>query len=55
MENIIFKKEQFNEMPIVLKAELIEKCIKKLSERNSVKIDNVDYTELSDFIYWLID
>lgn len=55
MEKISFKKDQFDEMTRVLKAELIEKCIKNLSGSNSVKIDNVDYTELSDFTYWLVD
>ncbi|SHG14034.1 hypothetical protein [Flavobacterium johnsoniae] len=55
MENISFEKEQFDEMTRVLKAELIEKCIKNLLESNSIKIDNVDYTKLSDFTYWLVD
>lgn len=55
MENINFKKKQFDEMTRVLKAELIEKCIKNLLGSKSIKIDDVDYTELSDFTYWLVD
>jgi hypothetical protein len=55
MENISFKKVQFEEMTRVLKVELIEKCIINLSRTNSIKIDDVQYTELSSFIYWLVD
>ncbi len=55
MENISFKKEQFASMTRVLKAQMIEKCIESISDNNSVTIDDVNYTKLSDFIYWLID
>ena len=55
MENISFGKEQFEAMTRVLKVEMIERCIRVISENNSVTIDNVVYTELSDFIYWLVD
>lgn len=51
MENISFKKEQFDEMARVFKADLIEKCIQNISENNSVKIDGKDYTELPEFRY----
>ena len=55
MENICFEKEQFEGMTRVLKAEIIERSINAISENNTVTIDNVDYTELSVFIYWLLD
>lgn len=45
MENISFKKEQFDAMARVLKADLIEKCIKNISENNSVKIDSKAYRD----------
>lgn len=55
MENISFEKEQFEAMTRVLKAEMIERCISAISENNSITIDNISYTELSAFIYWLVD
>lgn len=51
MENISFEKEQFEAMTRVLKAEMIETCIRAISENNSVTIDNINYTKLSAFIY----
>lgn len=55
MENISFKKEQFVVMTRVQKADLIEKCVQNIAKKNSITIDEVGYTELSDFIYWLVD
>lgn len=51
MENISFKKEQFTAMTRVLKANLIQKCLKNVLENNSVTIDGKDYAELPEFIY----
>lgn len=55
MENDNFTKEQFGVMTRVQKADLIEKCVQNIAKKNSITIDEVDYTELSDFIYWLVD
>ncbi len=55
MENIEFTKEQFKSMTRLQKAEIIMKSIECIQNGKSLKIDEKVYTELSGFIYWVVD
>ncbi|HRG57493.1 MAG TPA: hypothetical protein PK323_00965 [Bacteroidia bacterium] len=53
--NHTFTTASFKEMNRLLKNDLIMKSIESLGNGNKITIDDKSYTNLSDFIFWLID